>query len=110
MRDREPEKYQAALKTCEASAQHIRGLVESLLELARIDSGEFQIKKSPSDLAEPTAHTVDMLNTLAEAKHIRLTLKQSPVPAEFNTSRICLIDSIAPATSAPTTAAAPASA
>lgn len=88
MRDREPEKYVAALKTCEASAQHIRGLVESLLELARIDSGEFKIKTSPGDLAETAEHTVEMLNTLAEAKRIRLTLKHDTVPANFDSSRM----------------------
>ncbi len=88
MRDREPEKYVAALKTCEASAQHIRGLVESLLELARIDSGEFKIKTTPCDLSETAAHTVDMLNTLAEAKNIRLTLQHDSVPAVFDSSRI----------------------
>ncbi|WP_169305336.1 ATP-binding protein [Coraliomargarita akajimensis] len=88
MREREPEKYVAALKTCEASAQHIRGLVESLLELARIDSGEFTINTSPGDLAKTAQETVDMLNTLAEAKSIRLTLKHDATPADFDSSRM----------------------
>lgn len=88
MREREPEKYRAALKTCEASAQHIRGLVESLLELARVDSGEFQISKRPGDLAKTAGHTVEMLTTLAEAKQIRLTLKHDSVPASFDSDRI----------------------
>lgn len=87
-RDREPEKYREALKTCEASAQHIRGLVESLLELARIDSGEFRINKSKGDLAETAGHTVEMLNTLAEAKQIRLTLTHDSTPATFDQNRI----------------------
>ncbi len=87
-RDREPEKYREALKTCEASAQHIRGLVESLLELARIDSGEFQIQKTQGDLAETAGQTIEMLNTLAEAKSIRLTLTHDSVPANYDQNRI----------------------
>lgn len=73
LRERSLEKYQQALTTCEASAQHIRQLVDSLLELARVDSGEFQLQLAQADLATTIQNAVELLRSLAEEKEIELT-------------------------------------
>lgn len=88
MRERSPEKYRDALKTCETSAQHIRSLVESLLELARVDSGEFKVIKSPGDLAQVAESAVNLLHTLAEEKKIELKTDLQLAQADFDYERV----------------------
>lgn len=88
MRDREPEKYKETIATCEASAQHIRGLVESLLELARVDSGEFKIMKRESDLATVADSCTDLLSTLADEKQIQVTVENKTALGQFDPDRI----------------------
>lgn len=88
MRERSPEKYRDALKTCETSAQHVRNLVESLLELARVDSGEFKVIKSPGDLAQVAESAVNLLQTLAEEKDIELRTDLQLAQAEFDYERV----------------------
>ncbi|MGJ8652087.1 MAG: sensor histidine kinase [Opitutaceae bacterium] len=87
-RDREPEKYIEALATCETSAQHIRNLTESLLELSKVDSGEFQILKRDSDLKEIGTSSIHMLSTLAEQKQIQLNNELSPAACKVDPDRI----------------------
>lgn len=87
-REREPEKYKEALATCEASAQYIRGLVNSLLELAKVDSGEFQVIRTPSKLDEVAESSIDMLATLADEKGITLKKSLEPLEAFIDPSRI----------------------
>ncbi len=88
MRERSAEKYKEALSTCEASAQHIRRLVDSLLELARVDSGEFQIIKIDGDLGRITEDCVHMLRMLAEAKQIEVHANCPATPCSLDPDRI----------------------
>ena len=88
MRDRDPEKYKEALSTCEASAQHIRRLVESLLELARIDSGEFQIIRTDSDLGRIAKDGAHLLHMLAEAKQVDIQVNCPDTPCFLDPDRI----------------------
>ena len=60
-RERSPEKYQEALQTCMDSAQHMRTLTESLLELSKVDSGEFKLNKEKADLSKLTMEVVKRL-------------------------------------------------
>lgn len=87
-RDREPEKYKEALATCETSAQHIRNLTESLLELSKVDSGEFQILKRDSDLKDIGESSSHMLSTLADQKQIQLERELAPVSCNVDPDRI----------------------
>ncbi|WPJ94523.1 ATP-binding protein [Coraliomargarita algicola] len=88
MRERSPEKYREALKTCEASAQHVRRLVESLLELARMDSGEFRVIRSPGDLAAVAESCVQLLSALAEEKQIELDVDLQPARVDMDFDRM----------------------
>ncbi|MGJ8637880.1 MAG: sensor histidine kinase [Opitutaceae bacterium] len=87
-KDRASEKYKDALKTCETSAQHIRNLVESLLELAKVDSGEFQVLKQDGDLKDIAENCVDLLSTLAEQKEIAIESELEQTPCWIDTDRV----------------------
>ncbi|MEO0509274.1 MAG: ATP-binding protein [Verrucomicrobiota bacterium] len=87
-RDREAEKYRQTLGECEKSAQHLRGLVESLLQLARVDSGEFSLKKENHDLGTIAMEAAHALDPLAEEKHIGFDLDCPITAANFDKERI----------------------
>jgi len=88
MRDRSPEKYREALQTCEGTAQHLRSLVESLLDLARVDSGQFRIQKKACNLGELTRKVAVFLGTLAEKKEIELDVGHTDIDCHVDCNRI----------------------
>ena len=71
-RERTPEKYQEALQTCMDSAQHMRTLTDSLLELSKVDAGEFNLQKTEGNLGELTRDVVRMIEPLAQEKGIKV--------------------------------------
>ena len=72
MRDRPAAEYQETLEACQRAAQRMRRLMESLLELARLDAGQEAMKKLPFDLARITGEVVDLLRPLAQQRNITL--------------------------------------
>lgn len=82
---RDLKKYKETIKTCEASAQHIRSLVESFLELTRVDSGESRVIKQEADVA---GSCTSLLSTLAEEKQIEITVENQIALGKFDSDRI----------------------
>ncbi len=88
LRERDSETYRDALQTCEHSAQHIRRLVDALLELARVDSGEFELIKTQADIADAVNPSVRMLKKLADEKSITLYVGAVTCTGMFDIYRI----------------------
>lgn len=86
-RERTPEKYQETIQTCYDSAQHMSSLIESLLELARVDSGEFRIHSEEGDLGETVNNCVNMLRPLAEKKGIVMEADIQCIKMSFDHQR-----------------------
>jgi two-component system OmpR family sensor kinase len=82
-RDRSPEEYRAALATCQASAERMRRLTESLLLLARQEAGA-GAPHERCDLAALARDTIEHLRPLAAER--QLTLEANLQPA------VCLGD------------------
>ncbi len=78
-RERSPEEYRASLAACERAARRMRRLVESLLALARLDSGDAAARREPCDLAAIADETVELLRPLAE--EAKITLRADLAPA-----------------------------
>lgn len=74
-RERSAEEYKSSLEVCQKTAQKMRGLIESLLELARMDSGELQINKETYNLSNLVRENVALIKPLAEEKKISVTEK-----------------------------------
>ena len=87
-RERDIEKYKQTFEECETSAQHVRRLVESLLELARVDSGEFQIRYEETDLINVIEECTLMLSALAEQKSIALEKELEHALCEIDRAHI----------------------
>jgi two-component system, OmpR family, sensor kinase len=80
-RERTAAEYRETVEGCLDTAQQMRGLTDSLLELARFDSEAVQLPRAQLDLAELTQTCLERIAPLAEQSGVRLhaTLTPSPV-------------------------------
>ena len=87
-RERTPEKYQEALQTCRDSAQHMRSLVDALLELAKVDSVEFNLHREDRDLAHLTHEVVELIRPLADERKVTLVTHIEAAPLSLDPQRM----------------------
>lgn len=81
-RERSPQDYRETIETCHRAARRMKSLVDALLTLARMDSGEFELHHQPFDLGQVAGECVDLLRPLACQR--RLKLEFDAAPAEMN--------------------------
>jgi two-component system, OmpR family, sensor kinase len=77
-RERSAAEYRETLESCQRAAQRMRRLIESLLELARLDAGQQQMKRLRFDLAQTARDCVTLIQPLADQRHVKII---SDVPA-----------------------------
>lgn len=74
----DPDRY---LRSMSSDLEFLRGLVDDLFMLARIESGDLDINPVPVDLAELCDEVVESIRPLAERRHVDLTLAAAvPMP------------------------------
>jgi len=78
----------AALDDIEVEVRHLTQLVDDLLLLARSDSGEVQLLKVPTDLADIAGEALQGLRGLAATRDVRLSLEAAPVSVEGDPDRL----------------------
>lgn len=71
-REREAVEYRDTIQACQRAAQRMRRLIESLLELARLDSGQDPMKQEPFDLGRVARESVELVRPLAAERHVEL--------------------------------------
>ena len=72
--------YLAALETCQRASRRMRQLIDSLLLLARFDSGQPDLNCGPLDMSEVATESVELLRPLADERQIKLGSDMTPVP------------------------------
>ena len=72
--------YRETVAACLDTAQQMRRLTESLLELARLDAGQQPLQPAPFDLAETTRACVELLRPLALEREIQIHADLAPAP------------------------------
>ena len=87
-RERPAEDYRQALSSSEATVQRMRRLIESLLELARLDAGQEALHHAPCDLAELAAECAELIQPLADARRITIKLDLAPAPCHGDPQRL----------------------
>lgn len=85
------EEPREAFEACQRAAQRMRRLLESLLELARLDAGQDSMKHTPFDLAELTREIVELVEPLAEPRGVTLQLNLAPVKTVGDGVRIAQV-------------------
>jgi two-component system, OmpR family, sensor kinase len=76
------------LEACLETAQRMRGLSQSLLELARFDSGEEPIQRERFDAAELARKCAELIKPLANERGIAIHTNLEPVEISGDAVRI----------------------
>ncbi len=90
-RDRSAPDYREALEACQRAAQRMRKLIESLLQLARLDAGQEEIRRFDFDLAQNAKDAVDLLRPLSDEKKIELSLQLDPIRVSGDPDKIAQV-------------------
>jgi signal transduction histidine kinase len=86
--DRPVREVGEALGDIESEVEHLTGLVDDLLLLARSDSGAVALRRDPVDLAEVAGDALQRLRGLAEARGVQLRLDAAPVIVSGDADRL----------------------
>lgn len=90
-RERSATEYRETLEACQRSAQRMRRLIESLLELARLDAGQETMKRNRFDLAQIAADCIGQIKPLAESRRIRIEPDFAPTECNGDSERIAQV-------------------
>jgi len=84
MRERSPAEYRQALESCQRSGEQMKTLVNAMLELARMDAGDFHLQPTRHDLAGLIREVVQLVAPLAEQRQHRLFAELPSVMARVD--------------------------
>jgi heavy metal sensor kinase len=87
-RPRDAEYYRQTLETCGRAAERMRTLVNSLLELARMDAGEFELQRAECDLARVARESLEFIAPMARDRNVKLRESLESVTVRADASRL----------------------
>ncbi|MDO8789165.1 MAG: PAS domain S-box protein [Sulfuritalea sp.] len=68
------------LDTMDRSAQHLLSVINSILDLSKIEAGKFTLEEAPVAISSLLKNVVSILSERVKAKGIKLLVKTEPVP------------------------------
>ncbi len=80
--------YQNTIQACRRAALRMKTLIDSLLLLARFDSGEPEIELRPVELDRLVVDAVEMLQPLADERHVKLSCRAEPMTIDADHDRL----------------------
>jgi len=90
-RERTSKEYRETIEACLDTAQQMRRLTESLLELANLDASQQATKREPLDLADLVRQRVEFIHPLADQRGLKLVCKFSPAKTSGNADHLGLV-------------------
>jgi signal transduction histidine kinase len=90
-RERSATEYRATVEACHRAAQRIRRLIESLLELARLDAGQEQMKRMPFDLSQTARDCVVSVRPLADGRGVKIHCELPPLKCTGDSERLAQV-------------------
>jgi heavy metal sensor kinase len=87
-RERSPEEYRKTLETCLRASTRMKGLVDSLLVLAKADAGRLTLDRQHVDLATIVEDSLTMVMPLGEERGITLVPDLQPAKVYADPGRI----------------------
>jgi two-component system, OmpR family, sensor kinase len=85
------EELRETIETCRRSALRMRSLIESLLTLARFDSGEVKIESRSFDVMRTVGDGIALVRPLADKRRITFQINLSPATATGDPDRIAQV-------------------
>jgi heavy metal sensor kinase len=90
-RERSAAEYRETLEACQRASQRMRKLIESLLELARLDAGQEQMKRLKFDLSQAARNCIELIRPLADERSIKIHCELSPLECVGDSERIAQV-------------------
>lgn len=90
-RERPAAEYRESLEACQRAAQRMRRLTESLLTLARLDSGEAAATRESCELDHVVREAVESMQPPAKEKGLGLTAELTPVRCKGNAEQLAQV-------------------
>ncbi len=90
-RERSAAEYRETVETCQRAAQRMRRLIESLLELAKLEAGQQPMRQARFDLAHTARDCVALIEPLAAARHVKITCEVPPLECVGDSERLAQV-------------------
>ena len=90
-RERSVSEYRESLGACQRAAQRMRGLIQGLLTLARLDAENATADPGPCQLDQITRDTAEALHGTAAAKQVTLQLDLAPVQCRGHADQLAQV-------------------
>jgi heavy metal sensor kinase len=90
-RERTAAEYRETVESCQRAAQRMRRLIESLLELARLDAGQEPMKRERVDLAQGVLDCARLLQPLADERKVKFNCSVPPLQCTGDAERIAQV-------------------
>lgn len=90
-RERDAGEYRQTVEACLRSAQRMRRLIESLLELARLEAGQEPMKRVPVDLSQTVGDCAESIRPLAEERGVKIYCELAPVKCTGDADRLAQV-------------------
>jgi len=90
-KERSGPEYRETLEACQRAAQRMKKLVESLLELARLDGGQATGRREPVDLARCAEECVALVLPLATERNIQIRSELTPASCTGDADQLVLV-------------------
>jgi signal transduction histidine kinase len=90
-RERGAGEYKQTVEACQRAAQRMRKLISALLELARLDAGQEQMKRLRFDFSKTVADCAELVCPLAEERGVKISRELSPLEIEGDSERLGLV-------------------
>lgn len=90
-RERPAEEYRETIEACQRAAQRMRRLIESLMQLARLDAGEEPLHLEKCDLAKIAQESLELVRPLAADRAIRIEEELSPAICRGDAERLAQV-------------------
>lgn len=82
------------LDTIEACGRHLLGVINSILDLSKIEAGRFDLEHQDFSIAELLQDVVPVINASAHAKGLQLSIQMTALPASLRGDRIRLAQAL----------------
>jgi heavy metal sensor kinase len=90
-RGRTSSEYRETLQACQRAAQRMRQLIESLLALARLDSGQQLLRRDECDLSAIVARSIELIRPLATSRGITIQTTLSKALCRGDATRLAQV-------------------
>ena len=87
-RERSPAEYRETIAACQRAAQRMRKLIHALLELARLDAGQEQMKRLRFDFSSAVNECVALIKPIAGERGVKIVSELAPVEITGDAERL----------------------